>query len=238
MRMLIGVVVASILAVWAGPSAAASLQVSPIRVEIPHNEVSRPLWASNTGSDPIQVQVQVFRWTQVNGQDVLEPTEDLVATPAMGEVAPGGRQLIRLVRQIEAPSQEQAYRLRVEELPVKGVERKDRPALTLLLAYSLPVFLTPAGQVEGEEGKPAAPPLTIVATHQDVTITNTGTTRAMISDLTVTSASGQTQVVRSGLVGYVLAGQTMVFSFPTQASAVSVGATVNQNDQLRWTIAP
>ena len=226
-------VLMAMLMMVAGFAQAASLQVSPVRVELPSNEVSRPLWVSNSGKETISVQVRVFKWTQANGKDVLTPTTEVVATPALTSVEPGGRQLVRMVRKGPGPATEQAYRLRVEELPgARKAEQK--PALNLLLAYSIPMFLV------GQDPVPASPltGLTVRVEGNELVMRNDATRQVMISDLKALDIAGKETVVRPGLVGYVLSGQTMRFPFEAPKGTVDVQAVVNQTNVARWSASP
>lgn len=232
-RRTLAFLMAGLLAsMTAGLAQAASLQVSPVRFELPNSEASKPLWVSNTGQAPIQVQVRVYKWDQANGEETLAPTTEVIATPAMTQVAPGGRQLVRIVRRGGAPASEQAYRLRVEELPsaTPVLVMADQPALNLLLAYSLPVFL-------GPESTQPQPALKAEFREGKLWLTNTGTRRAMISDLKAKASNGTLETVRGGLVGYVLAGQTMSFPVEAPAGTAAFRATVNQSDEQDWLIS-
>ncbi|UWX04754.1 molecular chaperone [Pseudoxanthomonas sp. NC8] len=78
-------------------------------------------------------------------QDQLAPTRDLVASPAILEVAAGERQLVRLIRPRAEPSaSEAAYRLVIDELPADASAPRD-PGLRFLLRYSVPVFVLADG---------------------------------------------------------------------------------------------
>src|SRR5690606_10868059 len=107
----------------------------------------------------------------------LTPTTEVVASPAMAQVAPGGRQLVRIVRRGAPLQHEQAYRLRVEELPRPDRLRDENgPALQLLLSYLLPVFL-------GPEGVDEIPNLSAALGPKTLQLTNPGKKRVMVSDL-------------------------------------------------------
>lgn len=213
---------------------AASLQVSPVRMELTTQENSKPLWVSNTGKENIHVQVRVYKWTQENGEDVLTPTNEVIATPAMTEVAPGARQIIRIVRQAGASPDEQAYRLRVEELPQprKVLPPGEKPALNLLLAYSLPVFLA-----TGDTSAPQSTDLVATTSGGQLVLRNTGKKRVMISDLRALDQAGQETMIQQGLVGYVLSGQTRTFPMQAPSQAVKVRATINQSHAADWDFA-
>jgi fimbrial chaperone protein len=46
---------------------AASLQVSPVSVEVPAPGAAATITLRNEGSNPLNAQIRVFRWSQVNG---------------------------------------------------------------------------------------------------------------------------------------------------------------------------
>ena len=95
---------------------AADLQVNPIMVEFATGEQSQAIWLTNTGTEPLKAQVRVSSWTQADGTDRLTPTRDLVASPAILEVAAGEQQLVRLIRpRTEASQSEIAYRLAIDQ---------------------------------------------------------------------------------------------------------------------------
>ena len=54
----------------------------------------------NLGDQPMYGQVRVFAWDQRNGEEVLAPTQELVASPPIVEIAANSRQTIRLVRAV------------------------------------------------------------------------------------------------------------------------------------------
>ncbi|WP_257227258.1 molecular chaperone, partial [Acinetobacter sp. YH16049] len=93
---------------------AASLQVSPILVEFSSQEKAKELWLTNTGKTNIRAQVRMQEWTQLNNQEILEPTKKLIASPLITEIKPGQRQLVRLIKPANTNStHEQAFRVLV-----------------------------------------------------------------------------------------------------------------------------
>ena len=60
---------------------AGALSVMPIKLEVVEPGTSASATLRNDGDRPLNAQIRVFRWSQVNGQDKLEPTEDVVASP-------------------------------------------------------------------------------------------------------------------------------------------------------------
>jgi fimbrial chaperone protein len=208
------------LLAFASPASAASLQVAPTSLTFQAKQNADGLWLSNSGDVPVQVQLRVFRWTQVNGEELLEPTRDLVASPPMQTLPPGERQLVRLVRTKPiSPASDTSYRVIVDELPAPN---KEQQGLQFVLRYSVPVFILPETPtpiapalhtrlVEGEEGQAA------------IEIENNGSEHAQIADLVYTDASDKRDVVIPGLVGYVLPGQRMRWPLKSSVSRFTGG---------------
>ncbi|MBK8084213.1 MAG: molecular chaperone [Devosia sp.] len=76
---------------------ASSLRVAPITLKLSARAAGM-LQVWNDGRAAVQVQVRVFRWTVVNGRDVLQLTQDVIASPPMTTLLPGGGNVIRVVR--------------------------------------------------------------------------------------------------------------------------------------------
>lgn len=213
-----------VLLVLAQSASAASLQVSPVRLEMTSG-TSTTLWLSNSSDKPIDVQVRVYNWTQENGQDLTTLANDVIATPAITRIAPNSRQLVRVVLRTPRPTSEQAYRLLVEELPPAEpvLLQPGMPSLNLLLAYSVPLFVGPA---------PSSPPqLSATYASGKLTITNSGAVRAQLSDLTAKLPNGQEKLLAAGLLGYVLAGKQMSFDVDVPQPA-SLEVSVNQKPRI------
>ncbi|PAM43723.1 pilus assembly protein, partial [Acinetobacter baumannii] len=97
---------------------ATSLQVAPTSLQLEARQRAGELWLTNSGTSPVKLQVRVFRWIQQDGKEQLLPTEDLLATPPMQELAAGQQQLVRVMRAVaDAPAAQQYYRLIVDEVP-------------------------------------------------------------------------------------------------------------------------
>ncbi len=192
------------------PALAGSLEVKPILIDVPAGGAASSLSLTNAGGEVLNAQLRVFRWTQSGGKDELTPTRDVVASPPMAKIAPGGDLLVRVVRTAKTPLQrEESYRLIVDELPRPGGN-----GVQLLVRYSIPVFFG--------GGETALPKLrwSVSPKGKSVVIsaTNEGSRRARISGLTLMGKSAPVAALGAGLNGYVLAGQTMQWTVPAKAS--------------------
>ena len=203
------------------PVQAASLQVAPTSLQLTARQNAEALWISNSGTAPVDVQARVFRWTQQNGRDELEPTTDLVVSPPMQALAAGQQQLIRVVRAVPQPPPAQlSYRVIVDEVPKLDPSRQ---GMQFVLRYSLPVFVQP-------EGEAAVPDLqATLVTQPDgspaLEVHNRGAGYAQLADLAVGTVE-RPQNFQPGLVGYVLGGQTMRWPLEIAASRLT-GATLS-----------
>jgi fimbrial chaperone protein len=211
----------------AGPAYAAGLQVTPISLDIPAQEQSQAMFLSNSGRAPLRAQVRVQEWTQSGGVEKLEATRDVVASPPIVEIAPGSRQMVRIVRLQPAPAaQEKTYRLIIDELPgADGAQPPSAAGLQFLLRYSVPVFVLPSPAAGSAALAPASaangsmPQTDITRLSASIkangpeastlVIVNAGARRAKLSQLAYVDARGQRNILFPGLMGYVLAGQTM-----------------------------
>ena len=213
---------ALLMAVFATSSQAASLQVAPTSLQLTARQNAEALWISNSGTTPVDVQARVFRWTQRDGRDELEPTTDLVISPPMQALAAGQQQLIRVVRaHPQPPIGQQAYRIIVDEVPPLDPKRE---GMQFVLRYSLPVFVQPDGNTPDKPDLQAS-----LLTQPDGTLAlevrNLGASYAQLADLGMGTAE-RPQVFKPGLVGYVLSGQTMRWPLEITAARLN-GATLS-----------
>ena len=193
----------ALLSVFGPPHAhAATLQISPVVVEFAPSDSATGITLRNPGDRPLYGQVRVFRWTQMDGEDVLAPTQDIVASPPLIEIAPHAEQLVRIVRPNAAAAPgEQSYRLLIDELPEPDARSSD--GVMIRLRYSVPVFVEPAAQ----NAPTLAWSLARAGAGWALDVTNSGTRRAQISGVEFVDRDGKAYTVNKGLLGYALAGQ-------------------------------
>ena len=205
---------ASIVSLYSLSSLAASLQVAPISVAFSPQEKAKEIWLTNTSERPIRAQTRVLIWSQVAGQDQVNPTRDLVASPSITEIKAGEQQLIRIIR--IAPQNtavEQTYRLLIDELPSSG-QADAQTGLQLLLQYSIPVFIQPTDSIAMRNGLTLLNQVNFQYQNQQLIVTNNAKSHIRISELTYINPNGERIPLINGLVGYALAGQSMRWDIP------------------------
>ena len=200
---------------------AASLQVAPVNIEVSGSGTASNLTLRNEGTAPLNAQVRVFRWSQVNGQENLEPTDDVVASPPIVSLAPSVDYTVRIVRVTKrALVAGENYRLLVDEIPDLRAQRNG--VIRLAMRYSIPVFFY--------SREISAANLTWSITHQGkqayVSATNSGDRHVRISALTLRDAIGAVGTFGNGLTGYVLGRSTMRWIIPGNTQRLSANSLV------------
>lgn len=209
---------------------AASVVLWPVDPVIAPDQQSAAVWIENRGTEPVTMQIRSLGWKQAEGEDSYVQQDAVVSSPPVAQVAPGARQLVRIIRRSADGAGEHAYRLLIDELP-KPAEAPGGPAsasLAVQMRYSIPLFTYGAG---------AAAPSSLsahVALHggeRFLEIHNGGGLHARLTDLRLVS-HGQSTMLLPGLAGYVLAGATRGFKLPAEAPlAGSFVVGVNGADQ-------
>jgi fimbrial chaperone protein len=179
---------------------AGSMTVFPLRVTFEGSKTSEVVTVRNTDTKPLLLQPSMTKWTQVDGQEVLEPTRDILLSPPLVEIPPGESQTVRIVVRRDADATTQStYRLVLQEVPRK-VESTGQQVV-MALKITLPVFVT---------AKTPSPPILSVATTAGSSVlqfTNSGKSHIQVK--TVAVSDGTSQIAKSESMFYVLSGQTI-----------------------------
>lgn len=193
---------------------ATDLRVAPVMLEPLPGARSTTLTILNGEQKPVRVQVRVMRWTQVNGEERLEPTTDVVASPPQTQLQPGQHYLVRVVRTAKTPiPTEESYRVLVDEVPDAADARPG--AVAMVVRQSIPVFFS------DENHRVSMVDWSIArrGDQTEVVAFNRGTRRLRLSDIVIEAHDGPVYE-QSGLLGYVLPGATM--RFPVDIGATSL----------------
>jgi fimbrial chaperone protein len=205
-------------------SRAVMLQVEPVLIDVAAPAAASTITLRNEGTAPINVQVRLFRWSQLDGKEHLEPTDDVVASPPAVTLAPKTNYITRIVRMSKRPvSGEESYRVLVDQLPDASQQRGN--TVNLLMRYSIPVFF---GAADRSTPKVA---WTVAVTGNKVRVTarNEGERRIRIAALNLRDSKGKTVTFGKGLVGYVLGKSSA--SWTTSAAGLSANGTVSVSAQ-------
>jgi fimbrial chaperone protein len=181
---------------------AGSFSITPLRVDFGSGFAPVALTVRNEDSAPVVIQVEGLGWSQPSGQDSLEPTRDLLVSPAVFTVPPGGSQLVRVaLRREQDATHELSYRLILQEVP--PATQPGFTGLQVALRMSVPVFVTPRA--------PAGPQLDWQLKRDadgrvTVAVRNGGNAHERVRRFTVTTPDGAATLFEQPAMTYVLPG--------------------------------
>ena len=192
-------------ALWLVPAAgagAASLSVLPVRVQLGAKTPIVALTVRNESGEATTVQLHAMQWTQVDGVDRYEPTREVLATPPIFTIAPGGSQIVRVgLRRAPDPTRELSYRLFLQEVP--PAPAPGFTGMQVTLRFSLPVFVAAAA--------PARPALRWQARLQDgatvLSALNDSDSHVEITQLDLADAGSRNPLQSGAVQNYLLPGQ-------------------------------
>jgi fimbrial chaperone protein len=221
--MLVKTAIAAFLVAGAFvPAKAGSLQVEPVLVDVTAPGAASTITLHNAGPTAINAQIRVFRWSLVNGEEKLEATDDVVASPPSVMLAPNGKNIARIVRVSKQPvTGEESYRLLVDQLP--DLSQQKNGAVNLMVRYSIPVFFGAANK------KNPTLAWSVAVKGDKITLAahNTGDRRLRLSALTLRDANGRSISLGSGLAGYALGQSTKSWTIPAHGFAAHGSASIS-----------
>lgn len=200
-------------------AAAATLQISPVTIEMARGVSGAVMTLSNASDHSLYGQLRVFKWEQRQGEDVLSPTQALVASPPILRIPPGGQQVVRIVRLTDSAAREDSYRILVDEIP--DPDTAPRSGIVIRMRYSVPVFVDNGLTVA--DGPRLSWTLLRGARDWRLRVENTGALHARLSTVWLVDGHGRRHEIEAGLMGYALPGQFRVWKLDIP-STTSLGS--------------
>jgi fimbrial chaperone protein len=203
---------------FANSCLAGSMTVFPLRVTFEGGKTSEVITVRNSDTKPLLLQPSVAKWSQVDGQEVLEPTRDVLLSPPVVEIPAGESQTIRLALRREADATVQgSYRLILQEVPRNAESTTSQ--VVMALKITIPVFVT------AKTPSPAAMRIKALSGGSDLQFTNSGKSHLQIKSFTL--VDGGTLLFKSESMFYVLAGQSIKQKIDTKGRALKGSERVN-----------
>ncbi len=202
---------------------AASITFTPVGIDIQAPDKAGNIsLINNSTTAPVRVQIRIFRWRQVSGEEKLEPTRDVIASPPVAQIPPGVKYTLRLARVAIAPVQgEESYRLLIDELPPPIDPKVGSSGIQLLLRASIPAFFS------APDAKPEVKWRVWSADGKlHVSASNMGARHLKLTDFTIEGPAGKTVIAATGSNAYVLPGSTLNFESAAGAPAYPVGTPI------------
>lgn len=209
------------LVLLASPAVATGqLQAGPTLLELPPGGTATRLLLRNSGGDTVAAQVRVYAWSQQDGEDLLEPSDDLAVSPPILELPPASERVVRLVR-VGEPAEEgrdRTFRVVVDELP--AAETDGGSEVELRMRYVIPAFV----RAEGAAAPRLACRIEGGAGGDRLICENAGGRAAQLGASRLFDAGGTELFLSEGLFGYVLPRSQR--SWPLPPDRPSFGPTL------------
>jgi fimbrial chaperone protein len=197
---------------------AGSLDVAPVIASLSSDHAIQSFAVRNDGQSPETIQVTLKSWRQDAGQNVFEPTDELISTPPLFTIMPGHMQIVRVgLRHAVTPETEVAYRMFLREVPPPP--QPGFVGLMVAMRLSIPVFIKPSkpapAQLEWRVVKNADNSLS-------VQVTNAGSSHVKIVDVALQDQRTKREAAHKNTALYVLASKYRRLTVPAQGD-VQVG---------------
>lgn len=161
---------------------------------------------TNPGNTPISFQTYASSWSQVDGKNVYEKTNEVTTSPSVVTVQPHSTAIVRVIAlSVPQDGNEHTYKIHVNELPSNNSEMVSHGGMMVkaLSANILPYVIRPSS---------LKPVLVSSCVNGKFTATNNGNATAH-----VTRRPGE-----GGHLDYVLPGSTVSFNLPCGSQKLRV----------------
>jgi len=192
---------------WQTASAAA-LSLVPVRIALTDKQPISAITVRNDGDEATVVQLEVSQWSQADGKDVYAATAEILATPPIFTVPPGGSQLVRIgLRRAADAEQELTYRVFLQEIPPPPTP--GFKGLHVALRFGVPVFVAAAKAKRDVAPVAALQWRTHVVPGTGLTLTadNTAAAHVQVTRFNLTLPADSKMLAERKAPKYILPGQ-------------------------------
>jgi fimbrial chaperone protein len=123
------------------PGAAKAVTISPVIVELSPAKKVVSVTVTNPSDQAVSFQAGVLAWSQPDGEDRYEDSNDLMVVPPIADIGAGRSQIFRVARRIPPGQREQAYRVVLEDVTDETAGKADAATVNIRVRHSLPVFV-------------------------------------------------------------------------------------------------
>jgi len=204
---------------------AGSFTVNPVRLTLSPSQTVAAVTVKNVGSESTVIQLETSSWTQHDGQDTLTSTNDILATPPILTIPPGGSHIVRVgLRRAPDPQHEMTYRFFLREVPPPEPIAQ---GLRVALLISMPVFVVPPKALV-----PAVQWRAVRAHDGNIRLLakNTGQAHIQLGQLEITPAEGGPAIATRNMADYLLPDNSREWTV-TPRSAASIGEVLAISSQ-------
>lgn len=203
----------ALLTAYVSVANAGSFTVNPVRLTLSATEPVAAVTVKNVGDEATVIQLETSSWTQHDGQDVLESTTDLLATPPILTVPPGASRIVRVgLRRPADPQRELTYRMFLREVPPPQPVAQ---GLRVALLISMPIFVAPP-HMPGPQVEWRA-----IRMHDgniQLQARNTGRAHIQLGQLQIVQAANGADVATRNMADYVLPDNGREWTITTKSA--------------------
>lgn len=137
---------AVLLGLWSNVTQA--LTISPVLVELSPDRRITSITIFNAADHPVSFQTQTLAWSESDGTDVYNESDELIVVPPIAEIGAGASQIFRVTTREAPTTQERAYRLIFEDITdiVSTAHAAGEASIDIRVNHSLPVFIAGPGK--------------------------------------------------------------------------------------------
>lgn len=183
------------LAVAVSTAMASDIRVMPTRITFEPTEKVSSITVRNEDTKVAAIQVEVMAWSQMGDVDKYDPTREVLANPALFELAPGAEQIVRVGLQVGETDIERSYRVFLQEVPLKDAP----PSKDALLRIGIPLFVPPMKEIHQLQW-------TLIPKEKgklEVTVVNAGTVHNQLRGFRILDDQGEV-IAQENIFAYVL----------------------------------
>lgn len=199
---------------WSFPVATQAITLWPLMPEIRSQERSTAIYIDNNSHERKRFQLRVRSWRIENGQEYLDIQQKVLPSPAMLDIEPGQRQLVRLVyvaaNAVPEYETEQSYRVIIDDISAEP--ESEGTQINVRMRYMLPLFLGSPLHANHDVEQQLNGDLIIEDDGALLRIHNRAKKHVRLSSVQLISA-GERLEISNGLLGYILPGSTNYFRF-------------------------
>jgi fimbrial chaperone protein len=204
------------------PSARAqALSVVPVNVQMAPGQQAATVTVNNQGGSQTAVQIRAYKWNQEGDNDELTASNDVVVSPPIATIAPGGSQVVRLILRQPPQDREATYRIILDQIPPPA----EPGVVHVVLRMSIPIFAQPRTRAASD-----------VQFHVETKDGNTylvgvndGLRHESIRGIELKTSDGRELTAGVGASPYILAGSTRHWKIDASDSVTA------PNDSFRLT---
>lgn len=225
---ILSVLAAAVLLALASRAAAGGLSVSPPKIEVASPARGSSILVGNSGDRAMTLQVRVFRWTLVDGEEHFAEASDVIASPPMVTIGAQRSIQIRILRIEAAPATgAESYQVVVDQLPAPEPATQGS-GISFLFRFIVPAFFY-APDVEAGHVTWA---VKTGAGGRRLVATNVGDKPVRLADIRLGSG-----LVAKGTAGWLLGHGFRSWPLPARGSGDRLTAVIDQAT-IHVTLAP